>query len=443
MALKVVRRLGQGKLQLLTNVAWQSADQVLRLGLGLLVGVWVARYLGPQQYGLFTYAATIVALISPLAKMGLDSIIIRDIAQDPGCRNEVLGTAFVLKLLGGIASLLLSLAVVTVLNPGDAQARWLVALIAAGTIFQAFETIDFWFSSQLQAKTTVVARNITFLIVSLVKVAAIVLKLPLMAFAAISLAEVALTSLSLIVAYRYRGFSCRQWHVVGERGKAMLKESWPLLLAGFSVLIYSKIDQVMLGSLLPTKDELGQYSVAVRLAEAFDFLPLVLQASFMPKLASIKPRDAVIYAKSLQVYFDIMLITWLIAAVIVSVFASAIINALYGEAYAHSASILSLYFWGQFGCNLGVARNTLLMLEGKQQLTLYISVLGAGINVLSNLLLIPRYGAMGATVATIITLFITTVLLNYLMPGLAPVRRLIERSLNLFKAVHRIMEALA
>ncbi|MGA7953907.1 MAG: oligosaccharide flippase family protein, partial [Gloeobacterales cyanobacterium] len=90
----------------LTNVSWLFGDRILRMGVGLFVGVWVARYLGPEKFGLFNYASAFVALFSTFATLGLDSIVVRDLIQDPSGKNETLGTAFILKLIGGILVLL-------------------------------------------------------------------------------------------------------------------------------------------------------------------------------------------------------------------------------------------------------------------------------------------------------------------------------------------------
>lgn len=158
-----IRLEGRTALQkILANTGWLFVDKILRMGVGLLVGVWVARYLGPEQFGLYNYALSFVALFSAFATLGLDGIVVRDIVRDPSYKNEILGTAFILKLLGGISTLILAVGAVSLLRPHDNLTRWLVGIIAAGTIFQAFDVIDFWFQSQVQSKYTVYAKNVAF-----------------------------------------------------------------------------------------------------------------------------------------------------------------------------------------------------------------------------------------------------------------------------------------
>jgi polysaccharide transporter, PST family len=138
--------------KVISNTGWLFFDKIFRMGVGLFVIVWVARYLGPEQYGLLSYVFAFVALFSAVATLGLDGIVVRNIVRDPSCAEGILGTAFVLKLAGGMAALLLSMGSIILLRHGETMAHWLVGITAAGMIFQAFDTIDFWFQSQIQSK---------------------------------------------------------------------------------------------------------------------------------------------------------------------------------------------------------------------------------------------------------------------------------------------------
>ena len=153
------------------------------MGIGLLIGIWVARYLGPAQFGLLSFALAFVALFSPMASLGLDDIVVRNLVRDPTTRDETLGTAFVLKLLGGAVSFVAAVAVIFVLRPADDLSHGLVAIIGAGAVFQAFNAIEFWFNSQVQAKYVVIARNAAFLVCAVIKVMLILVAAPLVAFA--------------------------------------------------------------------------------------------------------------------------------------------------------------------------------------------------------------------------------------------------------------------
>ena len=433
----VSQRLGPGLRQVLGNLAWLLTDQILQMALGLLVGVWVARYLGPEQFGLLNYAIAFVSLFASVATMGLGTLVVRDIARNPECKEETLGTAFAIQFAGGVITLLLTVTMISLLNPNDSLTRSLVAIIAAGTIFQSFETINFWFQSQVESKYTVVAKNAVSLLVAGLRIGLIQIKAPLIAFAWLRLGEVAVGGVAIALVYQSRGNDFKLWRVSWERGKQLLQESWPLVMSSLAVFIYSKIDQIMLGSL--NKTELGYYAVAVKLSEVCDFLPVIIASSIFPKLAQLREKNYGEYIKKFQIYSDIMLISWMAVALPISLLAPFIVQTLYGEEFAASAPVLSVYVWAQFGSNFGVARNTYFALEGQLRYGLYLTVIGSIFNIVLNSLLIPKYGALGATLATLITYFYVIILVNFLIKELKPFGNLILGSLNLYKAASRLI----
>jgi O-antigen/teichoic acid export membrane protein len=369
--------------------------------------------------------------------MGLGTLVVRDIARNPDCKEETLGTAFVIQFVGGIITLLLTVTVISVLNPNDSLTRLLVGIIAAGTIFQSFETINYWFQSQVQSKYTVLTKNCVSLLIAGVRIGLIQFNAPLIAFAWVRLAEVALGGIILAFVYQSKGNDFKLWRVSWQRGKKLLQESWPLVLSSLAVFIYSKIDQIMLGSI--NKTELGYYAVAVKLSEICDFVPMIIAGSIFPKLAQLREKNYAEYLKKFQIYSDSMLLLWLGVAVPISLLAPFIVQTLYGEKYAASASVLSIYVWAQFGSNFGVARHTYFALEGQLRYGLYLTVVGSIFNIVLNSLLIPKYGAFGATVATLITYFYVIILVNFLIKELRPFGNLILNSLNLYKAASRLL----
>ncbi|OCQ92135.1 O-unit flippase [Oscillatoriales cyanobacterium USR001] len=430
------QKLGPGLRQVLSNVAWLFTDQILQMGLGLVVGLWVMRYLGPDQFGLLTYALAFVSLFSAVASMGLGRIVIRDIARNPECKNETLGTAFGLQFIGGLITLVLTVTVISLLKPNDNLTRWLVGIIAAGSIFNAFEAINFWFQSQVQSKYTVLAKNSVSFFVAAVRIGLVTIKAPLLAFAGIRLVEVVLVGIAYIYFYRLTGNQIKLWRFSWERCRELLSESWPIVLSGLAVYVYSKTDQVMLG-MMNKNAELGYYAAAVKISEIFDFLPMILSNSIFPKLTSLREKNYQEYLNKFQIYSDIMMFFWLGVAIPISLFSPLIVQIL-GEKYAKSGAVLAIYVWAQFGSNFGVARNTYFTIEGQLRYGLYLTVVGSILNVVLNLLLIPKYGAFGATAATLLTYFYVIILVNFLIKELRPFGRLIWRSLNLYQAACRI-----
>lgn len=423
--------------QVLNNIAWLFTDQILQMILALFVGLWVARYLGPDQFGLLNYALVFVSLFSAVSSMGLGSIVIRDIAKDPECKNETLGTSFGLQFLGGVITLILTVISISVFKPDDAQMRWLVGIIAAGTVFNAFEAINFWFQSQTQSKYIVLAKNSVAFFIAATKIGLVIIKAPLVTFAVIRLIEVGLVGIAYGYFYRLTGNKIEQWKFRWRRSKELLLESWPIILSGLAVYAYSKTDQIMLGAMNKTT-ELGYYAAAVKISEITDFIPMLIVGSVFPKLASLREKNYEEYLNKFQIYSDVMMFFWLGVAIPISLLSPLIIQILYGEKYANSAAILAIYVWAQFGTNFGVARGAYLTLEGKLQYGLYLTVAGSFLNIGLNFFLIPNYGAFGATAATLITYFCVIILANFLIKELLPFGKFIWRSLNLYQAAFRI-----
>jgi PST family polysaccharide transporter len=408
------RIAGRYNLQaILGNSGWLFVNNILRMGVGLVVSVWVARYLGPEQYGTLNYAIAFVALFSVCANLGLDSIVIRDIARDSACSEESLGTALALKLAGAFVTLLLSVAAIAVLRPQDYLSLVIVTIIASGTFFQAFDTIDFWYQSQVRSKFAVYARNPAFLAISLVKVLLIVLEAPLVAFAWAGLGEIALGACGLVLVYRGTGGRLSAWRFSWSRAVGLLRESWPLFLSGAFVLLYIKIDQIMIGQMLGD-ERLGVYSAAVRLTEVWYFIPVAITSSVFPAIVSAKKTGEAKYYDSLEQLYLLMVWLALGVAIPITVFAEPIVELVFGPEYRDGATVLAIQCWSGLFIFAGLVSNHWYLLENLSHYTLYRHLLGAGMNIAINLVLIPRYGIDGAAIATLITQFITSYMFDLL-----------------------------
>ncbi|MBD2128171.1 flippase [Microcoleus sp. ZQ-A2] len=398
----VTQKLSPGLRKIIKNIGWLFADRVLRMGVGFLVGAWVARYLGPQQFGLYNYAIAFVSLFTALATLGLDQIVVRNIVREPSCKDETLGTTFALKFIGGLVTLFLTLAIIHLLRPDDSLTRWLVGITATGMIFQAFDTIDLWFQFQVDSKYTVVAKNTAFIIITVIKIALIQSKAPLIAFAWTGLLEIALGAVGLVLAYTLRGQNFKAWRFSWLQAKLLLKESWPMIVAGLSIMIYVRIDQIMLGELIGS-ESVGIYSVASRLSELWGFVPTAIVSSFNPSIIEAKKVSEELYYNKLQKVFNIMTVLAYGIAIPTTFLSQEIVVLLFGESYASSGGVLAIYIWGQLFSFLGIARITWIVTEGFTMYALVFASAGAIVNIILNFWLIPIYQETGAAIATVIS----------------------------------------
>ncbi len=406
----VAHLAGRDVLQkILRNTGWLFADRIFRMAVGLFVGVWVARYLGPERFGRFNYATALVTLFSSLATLGLNNIVVRDIVLLPSCKNETLGSAFGLRLCGGAVTLLLVISVSAISRPHDVAMTYLVAVVAAGTVFSAFDTIDFWFQSQLMSKFTVLAKNAAFIQISVIKILLIVYKAPLLMFAGAGAAEIALGSFGLLLVYERAGGSFRLWRFRLSRAKSLLRDSWPLILSGMLGCVYLRIDQIMIGEMV-SSEEVGVYAAAVRLTEAWYFIPMTVMASVLPSIVEAKRTSEELFYARLQKLYNLMAFSAYIIAVPMMFLSNTIVDVLYGGAYARAGPMLALLIWSGLFNNFGVARAAFLTAMNWTRTSLVINAVGCVVNIVLNYLLIPTYGGMGAVVATFIAYGVVGVL---------------------------------
>lgn len=391
------------------NIGWLFLDNILRMGVGLLVGVWVARYLGPEKFGIMNYAVAYTALFTGIASLGLEQIITRNTLKFPADSNVILGTAFILRAIGGAAALTISTIIYYLMHPDDIQVLVLIAILASGMIFTSFDVIDSWNQSQVKSKHTVIAKNTAFIIMAAVKVILINTSAKLSAFVIANTAEAIIASIGLVAVYNMRSNNIKNWKYNLPTAINLMKDSWPLILSSLMVMIYMRIDQVMIGEMIGPH-EVGIYSVAVRLSEIWYFIPVAIINTIYPSIIILRNTDKSGYYNRINLLYIIMTWTGIVVAIITTFASSEIISLLYGDKYNSASSIMSISVWTGIFASLGVARSRWLILENLQKYSTLFFAIGAIINIAMNLYLIPLHGAKGASIATLITQIIVVLL---------------------------------
>lgn len=386
--------------QVIGNTGWLFFDRLARLGVGLIVNIWIARYLGPDRYGLFSYAIAFAGLFLTLATLGLDEIVVRNIVRDPACKNETLGTAFFLKLIGGAASFIAATAAAIILRPSDSLSHWLVGIVAVGTIFHSLNIIEIWFNSQVQSKYAVVARNIAFIIGSIIKIALILTGASLIAFALVVTIEVVISAVTLVIAYWLKGGRFKEWYGTLEKAKNLLGDSWPLIISFISIGIYQRIDQVMLQE-MKGSTEVGIYSVAVRLTEVWSFIPNAIYWSVFPSIVAAKQVSEELFNERLQKLYNLVVLLSYAVAIPTTICSQWLVDLLYGEAYTKAGPMVAWLIWAHVFTSLEIARCSFLTAMNWNKIYFLSVFSGCILNIILCYYLIPRYGGMGAVVASI------------------------------------------
>lgn len=392
------------------NTSWLMGERVLSLIVALFVGIYVARYLGPERFGLLSYAASFVGLFTALASLGLDGIMVRELVKTPERRDELLGTAFWLKSGGAILMWIGIIAAITFTN-NDTETNILIAIIALGVIFQAFNVIDFNYQAEVKSKFVVYVQLVQLVVSSIIKLVLIWISAPLVWFACVFLIDAVVHSVGLTAIYLKNTGKVWHWKWRWETAKELLGDSWPLILSSGAIMIQARIDQVMLNEMIGSA-EVGQYAVAMSMIEAFGFIPMVIYSSLAPSITNAKKTSETFYRQRLIQLYRLMFLLFFATAIPIYLTAKPVVIFLFGEAYTKAGWLLQLFAIRLFFTNLGVARSLFITNNNLFKYSFIASITGAILNIAFNYLLIPYYGASGAIVATVISFTFTIFVLD-------------------------------
>lgn len=397
------------------NLGWLVVEKAVRLVFTVGVGFWVARYLGPAEYGELSFALAIVGIAVLLAELGLEGVVRRELIRAPEEAPPLLASVWGLRLAGAGAAWGLVGLWAWCSGTGEPGLLSVLAL----TLFQpALWVGDLWFQARLQAKRSVFAQVGGLAVGAVVRVGLILQSAPLVAFAWAAVIEMVVGGVLLTWLARRDGLVLR-WRLFDRsRARGLLREAWPLLLSGLAVVLYLRLDAVML-RLMIGDVAVGLYAAAVRFTEIWYFVPVALASSLLPSLLRARERDTAAYAERLQLSYDLNAGLAYVIALPTALLAPWLIGAAYGPVYAGSASVLSLHIWSVLFVFLGVSRGQFLVNEGYTRF--YLAATGAGLllNAVLNWILIPRHGAWGAALATVIAQAVAAWLSSFCF---APVR---------------------
>ncbi len=392
--------------KIIKNLGWLIFDKFLRMGVGLLVGVWVARYLGPQQFGVFNYAIAFIGFFSAISGLGLNGIVVRNIVRDPESAKITFINAFALQVISGLFSTILVCISIEFLKKDDEFIKLILLILSLSLTLKSTDSIKYWYEAQIQTRYVVWIENASFVIISLAKVILILMSASLISFVYVALAETLITSIGLIWLYTVHNGLPKFINTTWNSSINLIKEGWPLLLSAVSVSLYMRIDVIMLEAITSSR-EVGIYAAATRISEIFYFLPMVIISSVGPKLISNRALNVDLYFKQLRMLYFTM--TWLaiVLTLPVVILAEPIVVTLFGSEFSDSVPVLIIHMWANVAVFLGVASSQHLIIEHLQVLSFYRTILGLITNILLNIFLIPEMGAQGAAISTVISYFIS------------------------------------
>lgn len=385
--------------KIINNIGWLFFDKILRMGVGLFIGAWIARYLGPEQLGLLNYALAIISFLVVFASFGLNNIVVRDLVNEPQKSNEILGSTFLIQAISALLSFSFLL-ILTFSLFSDSNSKLVIIIVGFTLLFKPIDTIRYYFEANIQSKYIVWAENSSFIICSFIKVIMILTQASFIAIVSVFLLDGLIISILILTVYFYKKQSIFSWTANFQRIKHSIKASWPLILSGLTIMIYMRTDQIILGY-MQGYESVGIYTAASKISEIWYFIPMIIMSSINPILIELKSHNKDSYYNKLKNITSYLVVISIIIAILTTFLSPYIIHILYGAQYQQAANILTIHIWTGVFVSMGVATSNWYIIENLQILSFYRTLFGAIVNVLLCFLLIPNYGVLGAAFATL------------------------------------------
>lgn len=409
------------------NSMWQIGEKIITMIFSVFVTSIVARYLGTEDYGFVNYIISIVMLFTTFSTLGMEKITIKDIIEREESEERILGTSFYIRLIGGIVLIFISQITIYILDEKNMLAQLLGLIMGLCMIFRAYEVIEYYLQSQMKLKTISIIRFCSTFFVAILRILVVIFDWGIVGFTATYLFDAIIVAVLLKIWYKKRKKLKFKFSL--EYAKRILSKCWYVAISGLMVTLYMRIDQVMLGSMLDNKTENGIYSAAVRIAEIWYFVPTAIISAFQPAIVMKKKHSEEQYEKTMQRLYDIVAIVGIGFGILITLFGDIAVQILYGDEYKGATSILKISVWAGLFATLGTARSVWLVNENLQKYSLIYTSVGCVTNIVLNYFLIPKIGAKGAAIATLIAQFVTNVL------ALVPFKKTRKSSTMILKSI--------
>lgn len=390
----------KNKKRVIANMSWLMGGKIVNMILSFFVSLATARYLGPSNFGSINYVAAYVSFFSSIASLGLSVIVIKEVSSGEEDDNKVIWTGILMRFLTAVASTIAVVAFFAIAKRNDPLLVPIAALESIAILASAFDTFMYWFQGKLLGKYVSIAGVIAYLAMSLYRLYLLANGADILWFALATSVDTLVLALVLFIFYvKENGFR----PVISlPLGRKLLKQSYHYLISGLIAILYSKIDQIMLGDMLD-KASVGLYSAALAIAGLWGMIPSAFIQSVSPILYKNAQTDRGMFLKRLkQSYAGIWFLNvcWSLA---ISLFSYWVVLLLYGAEYMGARKALIIVVWYSGISSLGSLTQVYLATENKNKYINYFALAGLVTDVVLNALLIPHFGITGAAVATLAT----------------------------------------
>lgn len=412
------------------DALWQLSERATRISLGFALSVIIARTLGPSGFGIYSYALAIVAIFAFLGQAGLDALLLRELVRAPNRSPQALSEGLTLRMLGATLAGLASIATALLTaSRGMQPATLLVAILALSGVFQAGWVVENWLQANNHFRQAAIAKIVAYVISALLRLMTLRLPHPLPALAAVTVAESALCALLMWrVSSRHLAMGIRILRLPEAKHLIDLARLVsPMLLSALTIAIYSRIDVFMLGRMLGS-EAAGLYTAGSLLSEGFYVVPMALMTAAAPRLALLFNQDRARFESGMFRLLRILSAAGLLIALAVTWLAPFVVPRLFGYDFSEATGILQIHIWSTWAVFISSASDPWYINHDLRRLYLVKTSTAAVLNIVLNLLLIPRWHGEGAAMATLIAYAVSAFGIGTLWPQTRPLFRMQVRA---------------
>lgn len=375
-------------------------DKLSKLFPGIVILALIARHLGPEPFGIWNYGLALTTIVGSLATLGMDKIAVNELINNQQNEGVIVNTLIFMRLVAGLACLLISVGFVLVTKKADALYLYCTLFSALNIVLQSFDVLDYFYQVQHRLKRTILPKVSVFLIFCVVKLVIVLMGGGLLAFLWASFLELLVTYGVIATRYQLKHDAPRTLKIDLALASSLLQKSWPLIFSNLVVVLFVKVDLMLLDA-LASPAQLGEYVSAARISELWYAIPTVISVAMLPSLITKRNNSKKGYLQTLEKWLRLSFWSSLCIAIGMVFVAPVIIPFLYGTRYAAASQILMIHIWASIPVFLNAAFVQYMFIEGAYKMYLYGNTCGLVVNVGLNLWLIPRYGGTGAAIATV------------------------------------------
>ena len=409
------------------NASWIIISKIIQSILGLLISMFIARYLGPQNFGVLNYAASLVGFVTPLVFLGLNNVLVQEITKNPDKEGVIIGTSILLSIISALFCMLGIFIFTFVANAGETETIIVSSLYSLILIFQVLDLIQYWFQAKLLSKYASIISLVAYIVVSGYKVILLIFQKSIYWFSISSVMGYFIISISLTLLYFKLGG--QRLSFSKDVGKRLFSQSKYYILSGLMIAIFAQTDKIMI-KLMINDTATGYYSAAVTVASIASFVYVAIIDSFRPVIFKYFDESKEKFELNIKRLYSIIIYISLAQSIVMTIFSGLIINILYGSSYSGAISSLRIICWYTTFSYLGSVRNIWILCMNLQKYLITINLSGALLNIILNIMLIPIIGIEGAAIASFATQFFANFVIGFILVPIRDNNKLIISSLN-------------